>query len=86
MGIERMHRMYIAQQCFGLTDEGAEDALYDSQAIRNQSHSLLHGKETMALGDAGFCFHYLKTSEFLIHRFRPPPCASGLYEVLQGRL
>ena len=27
-------RMYIAQQCFGLSDEGIEDALYDSQAIR----------------------------------------------------
>ena len=29
-----MLRMYVAQQCFGLSDEGAEDALYDSQAIR----------------------------------------------------
>jgi len=26
--------MYIAQQCFGMSDEGIEDALYDSQAIR----------------------------------------------------
>ena len=26
--------MYIAQQCFGLSDEGIEDAIYDSQAIR----------------------------------------------------
>ncbi|RFC34122.1 MAG: Transposase DDE domain-containing protein [Candidatus Nitrotoga sp. LAW] len=26
--------MYIAQQCFGLSDETAEDAIYDSQAIR----------------------------------------------------
>ena len=34
MGVERMLRMYIAQQCFGLSDDGAEDALYDSQAIR----------------------------------------------------
>jgi len=25
--------MYIAQNCFGLPDEGIEDALYDSQAI-----------------------------------------------------
>lgn len=25
--------MYVAQQCFGLSDEGMEDALYDSQAI-----------------------------------------------------
>ena len=34
MGLERMLRMYIAQQCFGLSDEGTEDALYDSQAVR----------------------------------------------------
>jgi IS5 family transposase len=34
MGVERMLRMYIAQQCFGLSDEGIEDAIYDSQAIR----------------------------------------------------
>jgi len=34
MGLERMLRMYIAQQCFGLSDEGIEDAIYDSQAIR----------------------------------------------------
>jgi IS5 family transposase len=25
--------MYIAQNCFGLSDEAIEDALYDSQAI-----------------------------------------------------
>ena len=29
-----MLHMYIAQQCFGLSDAGIEDALYDSQAIR----------------------------------------------------
>jgi IS5 family transposase len=29
-----MLRMYIAQQCFGFSDEGTEDAIYDSQAIR----------------------------------------------------
>ena len=34
IGVERMLRMYIAQQCFGLSDAGAEDAIYDSQAIR----------------------------------------------------
>ena len=34
IGLERMLRMYIAQQCFGLSDEGTEDALYDNQAIR----------------------------------------------------
>jgi IS5 family transposase len=34
IGVERMLRMYVAQQCFGLSDEGIEDAVYDSQAIR----------------------------------------------------
>lgn len=34
IGVERMLRMYVVQQCFGLSDEGIEDALYDSQAIR----------------------------------------------------
>lgn len=34
IGLDRMLRMYVAQQCFGLSDEGIEDALYDSQAIR----------------------------------------------------
>lgn len=32
--LEVMLRMYLAQQCLGLSDEGIEDALYDSQAIR----------------------------------------------------
>jgi len=32
--LKRMLRMYVAQQCFGLSDEGIEDALYDSQSIR----------------------------------------------------
>ena len=34
VGLSRMLRMYVAQQCFGLSDEGIEDAIYDSQAIR----------------------------------------------------
>lgn len=34
VGLERMLRMYIAQQCFGFSDVGIEDAIYDSQAIR----------------------------------------------------
>ena len=35
IGLPRMLRMYVAQQCFGLSDEGIEDAIYDSQAIRH---------------------------------------------------
>ena len=34
IGLERMLRMSIAQQCFGLSEEGVEDAIDDRQAIR----------------------------------------------------
>ena len=34
IGLERMLRMYIVQQCFRLSDEGTEDTLYDSQSTR----------------------------------------------------
>jgi IS5 family transposase len=34
IGVARMLCMYVAQQCFGLSDEGIEDAMYDSQSIR----------------------------------------------------
>jgi len=34
IGLERMLRMYFLQQWFGLSDEGLEDAIYDSQALR----------------------------------------------------
>jgi len=35
IGLSRMLRMYVVQQCFGFSDEGCEDAVYDSQAIRS---------------------------------------------------
>ncbi len=34
IGVERMLRRYVAQQGFGLADEGIEDAVYNSPAIR----------------------------------------------------
>ncbi len=34
VGLERIPRMYFSQKCCGLSDEGVEDAVYDSQAIR----------------------------------------------------
>jgi IS5 family transposase len=34
IGLERMLRMYFLQQWYGLADEALEDALYDSQALR----------------------------------------------------
>ena len=35
IGIERMLRLYFLQQWYGLADEALEDAIYDSQAMRN---------------------------------------------------
>jgi len=34
IGLSRMRRMYVAQQCCSLSDEGSEDSICDSQAIR----------------------------------------------------
>ena len=35
IGVSHMRRMHAAQQCLGLSDEGIEDATYDSAAIRD---------------------------------------------------
>ena len=35
IGINKMLRMYCLQQWYGLADEALEDALYDSQALRD---------------------------------------------------
>ena len=35
IGVPRMLRMYFLQQWFGLADEAVEDAIYDSQSMRN---------------------------------------------------
>ena len=35
IGLGRMLRMYFVQQWYGLADEAVEDALYDSQALRD---------------------------------------------------
>ena len=34
IGLHRMLRMYVAQQVLGLSDEGIEDTVYDSQSVR----------------------------------------------------
>jgi IS5 family transposase len=34
IGLQRMLRMYFVQQWYGLADEAVEDAVYDSQALR----------------------------------------------------
>jgi hypothetical protein len=38
IGIEKMLRMYLLQLWFNLSDEGVEDAIYDSYALRKFSH------------------------------------------------
>jgi transposase, IS5 family len=35
IGLERMLRMYVLQQWYGLADETLEDAVYDSRALRH---------------------------------------------------
>ena len=35
MGLERMLRLLVVQNCFGLSDEGVEDAVYEIQSIRH---------------------------------------------------
>jgi transposase, IS5 family len=35
IGVPKMLRMYCLQQWYGLADEALEDALYDSQALRD---------------------------------------------------
>ena len=35
IGLERMLRVYLVQQWYGLADEAVEDGLYDSQALRS---------------------------------------------------
>lgn len=35
IGLERMLRMYFVQQWYGLVDEAVEDAVCDSQTLRN---------------------------------------------------
>ena len=52
IGLERILRMYIVQQCFGFSDEGTEDAVYDSQAVNQRA------KLTRVLGETALkSFH-----------------------------
>ena len=35
VGLERMLRLLVVQNCFGLSDVGLEDAVYEMQCVRN---------------------------------------------------
>jgi IS5 family transposase len=61
-----MLRMYNAEQCFGMSDEGIENVDAASGLVRKfigtagnvfdmtQTHALLHDAEKMALADTGY--------------------------------
>jgi IS5 family transposase len=76
IGLKRMLRMYVAQQCFGLSDEGIEDALYDSQAIR-QFVGLDLGRESAPDATTLLKFRHLLEEKGLTKR---------IFEVINGHL
>lgn len=45
-----MLRMFVAQQCFGLSDEDIEDAIYDSQAVRDFTQTTRPGNAPVEEG------------------------------------
>ena len=54
-GIETMTRMYLLQMWFNLSDEGVEDAIYDSYAMRKtkKGNQWYHGMKVHIGVDAG---------------------------------
>jgi IS5 family transposase len=42
MGLEKMLRIYFLQQWYGLSDPGAEEALYDMESMRHFAGIMLH--------------------------------------------
>jgi IS5 family transposase len=49
IGLARMLRMYVVQQCLGLSDEGIEDAVYDNSPPRARSISAFFNAMVVAL-------------------------------------
>lgn len=74
--LERLLRMYLVQQCFALSDEDTEDALYDSQAIRDFVGLDLAREKAP---DATTLLHFRHLLEKHPHRrpLRRDQCASG---------
>ena len=63
IGLERMLRIYFVQQWYGLADEAVEDAVHDSQALRNfMSIDLSHQRVPHAATLMGFR-HLLEAGE-----------------------
>ena len=50
ISLERLRQRYLVQQCFALSDEGTEDALYGSQSIRSLLKDRLGMKNTRYRG------------------------------------
>ena len=76
IGLERMLRMYIAQQCFGLSDEGIEDALYDSQALQQFARIDLNAE---GVPDATTLLHFR-------HRLETHDLCKGLFSAINADL
>src|SRR5919112_924748 len=58
IGLERMLRVYFVQQWYGLSDEGLEDALYDSQALRGFAGMQLNRDPEMHQTKKGNQWHF----------------------------
>ena len=77
VGLERMLRMYFVQQWYGLADEAVEDAIYDSQALRNfmdidLSHTSVPDATTlMGFGKTPSPRHLLESNDLTNLKFLP---------------
>ncbi len=60
--------MYVAQQCFGLSDETTEDALFDSQAIRRFVGIDLNREATPLVKNTAQLFSLLGFANLLLAR------------------
>ena len=82
IGLERMLRRYIAQNCFGLSDAGIEDAIYDSQAIRRFVGIDL-GRETAPDATTLLTFRrlleYKQLADTIFTTIKAHPAAKGLF-------
>jgi hypothetical protein len=47
VGLARMLRMYVAQQCFGLSDEGMDDAIYLKASVRAKVEHPFHAVKNL---------------------------------------
>ena len=76
IGLERMLRVYFLQQWYGLADEALEDALYDSQALRDFARIDLAAE---GVPDATTLLHFR-------HRLETHDLCKGLFAAINADL